>query len=102
MQRGGVDGALPPRHIRGTRASWCRSKFARTMRIGRRDVNGYTSCYEIMLDDATYGGDNDLDLRYRLYVKTGLTTITVKTKPIYASSGNGNWAGLQHQRSEWR
>ena len=46
-----------------------------------------------MFNDATYGGDWDLDLRYRLYVKTGLTTITVKTKPIYASSGNGNWAG---------
>lgn len=56
--------------------------------------NGYTSCYEVMWDDATYGGDYDLDLRYRLYVKTGLTTITVKTKPIYASSGNGNWAGF--------
>lgn len=56
--------------------------------------NGYTSCYEVMWDDATYGGDFDLDLRYRLYVKTGLSTITVKTKPIYASSGNGNWAGF--------
>jgi Tfp pilus tip-associated adhesin PilY1 len=56
-------------------------------------VNGYTSCYEIMFNDATYGGDWDLDIRYRLYVKTGITTITVKTKPIYASSGNGNWAG---------
>ena len=56
--------------------------------------NGYTSCYEVMWDDATYGGDFDLDIRYRLYVKTGLTTITVKTKPIYASSGTGNWAGL--------
>ena len=55
---------------------------------------GYTSCYEIQWDDATYGGDLELDLRYRLYVKTGLTTITVKTKPIYASSGNGNWAGF--------
>jgi type IV pilus assembly protein PilY1 len=56
--------------------------------------NGYTTCYEIQWDDATYGGDFDLDLRYRLYVKTGLTTITVKTKPIYASSGNGNWVGF--------
>jgi Tfp pilus tip-associated adhesin PilY1 len=54
---------------------------------------GYTSCYTIMWNDATYGGDWDLDIRYRLYIKTGLTTITVKTKPIYASSGNGNWAG---------
>jgi type IV pilus assembly protein PilY1 len=55
--------------------------------------NGYTSCYEVMFNDATYGGDFDLDLRYRLYVKTGLTDIWVKTKPVYASSGNGNWAG---------
>ena len=38
-------------------------------------------------------GTWNLDIRYRLYVKTGLTTITVKTKPMYASSGNGNWAG---------
>jgi len=56
--------------------------------------NNYTSCYEVMWDDATYGGDFDLDIRYRLYVKTGLTTITVKTKPMYANSGNGNWAGF--------
>lgn len=56
--------------------------------------NNYTTCYELQWDDATYGGDSDLDLRYRLYVKTGLTTITVKTKPMYASSGNGNWAGF--------
>ncbi|BFU94455.1 MAG: exported protein of unknown function [Nitrospira sp.] len=57
--------------------------------------NGYTSCYEIMWDDATYGGDYDLDIRYRLYVKTnGSTTITVKTKPIYSNAGNGNWAGF--------
>ena len=56
--------------------------------------NGYTSCYEIMWDDATYGNDFELDLRYRLYVKNnGSTTITVKTKPWWASSGNGNWAG---------
>jgi Tfp pilus tip-associated adhesin PilY1 len=56
-------------------------------------VNGYTSCYEIMFNDATYGGDWDLDLRYRLYVKTTATNIMVKTKPVYAASGNGNWAG---------
>lgn len=56
--------------------------------------NGYTSCYEIMWDDATYGNDFDLDIRYRLYVKTTATTITVKAKPIYASAGNGNWAGF--------
>jgi type IV pilus assembly protein PilY1 len=55
---------------------------------------GYTACYEIMWDDATYGNDYELDLRYRLYVKNnGSTTITVKTKPRWASSGNGNWAG---------
>lgn len=55
---------------------------------------GYTSCYEIMWDDATYGNDYELDLRYRLYIKNnGSTTITVKTKPKWASSGNGNWTG---------
>ena len=63
--------------------------------LGEKPVNGFTSCYEIMWDDATYGGDFDLDIRYRIYVKdNGSTTITVKTKPIYASSGNGNWAGF--------
>jgi len=56
--------------------------------------NGYTYCYESMWDDATYGGDFDLDIRYRIYIKTTATTITVKTKPIYASAGNGNWAGF--------
>ena len=60
---------------------------------GEKTINGYTSCYEIQWDDATYGGDLELDIKYRIYVKTGLTTITVKTKPMYASSGNGNWAG---------
>jgi type IV pilus assembly protein PilY1 len=55
--------------------------------------NGYTSCYEIQWDDATYGGDLELDLKYRLYIKTGVTTITVKTKPLLASAGNGDWAG---------
>jgi type IV pilus assembly protein PilY1 len=62
---------------------------------GEKTVNGFTSCYEIMWDDATYGGDFDLDIRYRLYIKdNGSTTITVKTKPMYANSGNGNWAGF--------
>jgi type IV pilus assembly protein PilY1 len=62
---------------------------------GEKTVNGFTSCYEIMWDDATYGGDFDLDIRYRLYIKNnGTTTITVKTKPMYANSGNGNWAGF--------
>ncbi|WP_173047365.1 pilus assembly protein [Nitrospira sp. KM1] len=62
---------------------------------GEQTINGYTSCYEIMWDDATYGGDYDLDIRYRLYIKSnGTNTITVKTKPIYASAGNGNWAGF--------
>jgi type IV pilus assembly protein PilY1 len=56
--------------------------------------NGYTSCYDMIWDDATYGNDLELDLRYRLYIKTGSITITVKTKPLYASSGNGNWGGF--------
>jgi type IV pilus assembly protein PilY1 len=70
----------------------CANDADRTLEFGA--PNNYTSCYEIMWDDATYGGDYDLDIRYRLYVKTGLTTITVKTKPIYAAAGNGNWAGF--------
>ncbi len=71
--------------------------------LGEKPVNGFTSCYEIMWDDATYGGDFDLDIRYRIYVKdNGSTTITVKTKPIYASSGNGNWAGFYINGVKWR
>ncbi len=55
--------------------------------------NGYTACYDVMWDDAEYGWDYDLDIRNRLYVKTGATTITVKTKGVYAAAGHLGFAG---------
>jgi type IV pilus assembly protein PilY1 len=56
--------------------------------------NGFTSCFDIMWDDAEYGMDFDLDIRYRIYVKDdGSSQITVKTKGIYANSGHTNYAG---------
>ena len=76
---GGNKGQLAAFDICANDADWTAEKGA---------PNNYTSCYEIQWDDATYGGDNELDLRY------GLTTITVKTKPMYAASVNGNWAGF--------
>ncbi|HEY6639944.1 MAG TPA: PilC/PilY family type IV pilus protein, partial [Nitrospiraceae bacterium] len=82
---GGNKGQLVSFEVCANDADWLAEKAA---------PDNYTSCYEVMWDDATYGGDFDLDIRYRLYVKTGLTTITVKTKPMYANSGNGNWAGF--------
>jgi len=55
--------------------------------------NGYTYCYDSMWDDAEYGWDYELDVRYRIYVKTGATTITLKTKGIAAAAGHENFAG---------
>jgi type IV pilus assembly protein PilY1 len=55
--------------------------------------NGFTSCYDLMYDDADYGWDYDLDIRYRIYVKTTSTTITVKTKGIYGNAGHTDYAG---------
>jgi len=55
--------------------------------------NGYTFCYDSMWDDAEYGWDYELDTRYRIYVKTGATTITLKTKGIAAAAGHENFAG---------
>ncbi len=57
--------------------------------------NNFTSCYEVMWDDGEYGNDFDLDIRYRLYVKDdGVSTLTVRTKPVYANSGHTNWTGF--------
>ena len=57
--------------------------------------NNFTSCYEIMWDDGEYGNDFDLDIRYRLYVKDdGVSSLTVRTKAIYANSGHTNWTGF--------
>lgn len=55
--------------------------------------NGYTSCYDILWDDSEEGGDYDLDSRYRIYVKTGSGTVTVKTKGLYANAGHTGFLG---------
>ncbi|MFQ5587263.1 MAG: pilus assembly protein [Nitrospiria bacterium] len=54
---------------------------------------GYTSCYDGMWDDAEYGWDYELDIRYRIYVKQGATTITLKTKGLAAAAGHEDFAG---------
>lgn len=55
--------------------------------------NSYQYCYDILWDDSEEGGDFDLDTRYRIYVKHTSTTITVKTKGIYANAGNTGFMG---------
>jgi type IV pilus assembly protein PilY1 len=55
--------------------------------------NNFTSCFDILWDDAEYGMDFDLDIRYRIYVKTSGTDITIKTKGLYANAGHTNYAG---------
>lgn len=57
--------------------------------------NGFTSCYEIMWDDAEFGWDYDLDVLYRIYVQTNSAggTITLKTKGLYAGAGHTDYAG---------
>ncbi len=57
--------------------------------------NGYQYCYDIMWDDSAAGNDYDLDIRYRLYVKTdnGAGTITIKTKGVFADAGHTDTAG---------
>ncbi|MDQ6733015.1 MAG: PilC/PilY family type IV pilus protein, partial [Nitrospirota bacterium] len=84
--------------------------------------NGYEYCYDIMWDDAEYGWDYDLDIRYRLYVDVNPTaaqpcniipkpsgcpnslgtsfgntpasgTVRIKTKALYAASGHTDFAG---------
>jgi type IV pilus assembly protein PilY1 len=57
--------------------------------------NGFTSCYEIMWDDAEHGWDYDLDVLYRIYVQTnaGANTITLKTKGLYGAAGHTDYAG---------
>lgn len=60
----------------------------------REKANGYQYCYDIMWDDAEYGWDYDLDIRYRIYVKTGPgDTITVKSRGLYAAAGHTDYAG---------
>lgn len=55
--------------------------------------NGFTSCYDILWDDAEFGNDYDLDIRYRIYVKPGTTTVDIKTKGIYAAAGHTDFGG---------
>lgn len=55
--------------------------------------NGYTSCFDILWDDAEYGWDYDLDIRYHIYVKTTSTEITVKVRGLYAAAGHLDYAG---------
>ncbi len=55
--------------------------------------NGFTFCYDLMWDDADYGWDYELDVRYRIYVKTTSTQITVKTKGLYGAAGHTDYAG---------
>lgn len=58
--------------------------------------NGYQYCYDIMWDDSSAGFDYDLDIRYRIYVKTdnGAGTVTVKTKGVFADAGAIDTAGF--------
>ena len=55
--------------------------------------NGYTSCFDIMWDDAEFGWDYELDIRYRIYVQTSGSNITVRTKGLYAAAGHLDYAG---------
>lgn len=55
--------------------------------------NGFTSCYDLMWDDADQGWDYELDVRMRIYVKTTASTITVKTKGLYGAAGHTDYAG---------
>ena len=55
--------------------------------------NGFTYCYDLMWDDADYGWDYELDVRYRIYVKTTSSQITVKTKGLYGAAGHTDYAG---------
>lgn len=56
-------------------------------------ANGYTTCYDIMWDDAEFGWDYDLDISMRLYIKTTTTQITLKSKGRYAAAGHTDYAG---------
>lgn len=55
--------------------------------------NGFTSCVDILWDDADYGWDYELDVRMRIYVKTTSTSITIKTKGLYGAAGHTDYAG---------
>lgn len=54
---------------------------------------GYQHCYDILWDDAEYGWDYELDIRYRIYVRTNASTIDVMTRGLYAAAGHTDYAG---------
>ncbi|MEO5955443.1 MAG: hypothetical protein ABIR36_07110, partial [Nitrospiraceae bacterium] len=54
---------------------------------------GYTACYDILWDDAEFGWDYELDIRYRIYVRVNAGTIDVMTRGIYAASSHSDYAG---------
>ncbi len=56
-------------------------------------LNGYENCYDILWDDAEYGWDYELDIRYRIYTKINGNIVTVKTKGLYAAAGHLDYAG---------
>jgi len=58
-------------------------------------TNGYQYGYEVAYDDSGQGNDYDLDVRWRLFVKTNpsASTITIKTKGTFYSAGANDGAG---------
>jgi type IV pilus assembly protein PilY1 len=58
---------------------------------------GYTSCFDILMDNQEYGNDYDLDISYRIYVRQNFPAagqIQIKTKSTYANAGvNTNFVG---------
>lgn len=58
-------------------------------------TNGYQYGYEATYDNSGQGADYDMDIQFRIYVKTDtvLNKITVKTKGTYSASGTTDAAG---------
>lgn len=56
-------------------------------------TNGYQYGYEVAWDDSGQGNDYDLDVRWRLFVKTGANTITVRTSGTFYAAGANDGSG---------
>ena len=58
-------------------------------------TNGYQYGYEIAWDDSGQGNDYDLDVRWRLFVKTNPTanTITIRTSGTFYAAGANDGSG---------
>ncbi len=56
-------------------------------------TGGYQYAYEVAWDDSGQGNDYDLDVRWRLFVKTGSSTITVRTTGSFYAAGAIDGAG---------